>query len=122
MIKQILIVDDDPDVLFLLTCFLTELGPDFQLTSCSSGLEALTLSQAKSFDLTISDYDMPGLNGLQLASAMKERQPDLKFILVTGRGGGGLAEEAPDFPLIGFIAKPFTPDLVWKVVRAVLAN
>ncbi len=122
MIKQVLIVDDDPDVLFLLTRFLAELGSDFQLTSCNSGQEALALSQTKSFDLAISDYDMPGLNGLQLANALKERQPDLKFILVTGRGGATLVTEVSDFPLIGFIAKPFTPDLVRKVVRAVLAN
>lgn len=122
MIKQVLIVDDDPDVLFLLTRFLADLGSDFQLTGCNSGQEALALSQTKSFDLAISDYDMPGLNGIQLASALKEQQPDLKFILVTGRGGATLATEASHFPLIGFIAKPFTPDLVRKVVRAVLAN
>lgn len=122
MIKQILIVDDDPAVLFFLTQCLAELGPEFQLTSCHSGQEALTLSETKLFDLVLSDYTMPGLNGLQLANALRERQPELKFILLTGRGEEVLNHKKSDVYLNGFIHKPFTPDLVWKVVRTAIAN
>lgn len=122
MIKRILIVDDDPDVLFLLTRCLAELGPEFQLTSCSSGPEALALSQAKSFDLVISDYVMPELDGLQLASTLRERQPGLKFILVTGQGQQVLAHKAPGLHLDGLICKPFTLDRVWQMVRTVMAT
>lgn len=122
MIKRVLMVDDDPTILFLLTQYLAQFEPEFQLTGCSSASEAMVLSQTQTFDLLITDYLMPGLNGLQLVSALRERQPELKFILVTGLMEEVPADELSAIPLIGFIPKPFTLDLVSKVVRAVIAN
>lgn len=122
MIKQVLMVDDDPVGLFLLTRCLAQLGPEFQLAGCNSGQEALALSQTRSFDLVITDYMMPGLNGLQLAHLLKERQPDLKIILATGFIEEVPADQLAALSLIGFIPKPFSSYLVGKVVHAVLAH
>ncbi|HRV90647.1 MAG TPA: response regulator [Anaerolineae bacterium] len=120
MIRRILIVDDDPDILLLLTRSLTLVGPDYQLEVCQSGTEALTLGQIRPFDLVISDYSMDDLNGLQLASKLKERQPELKVILMSGNGYAGLAQKTAEAGLNGFISKPFKLAKVFETVRAVL--
>ena len=120
MITRILIVDDDPDILLLLTRSLTLVGPDYQLEVCQSGTEALTLGQIRPFDLVISDYSMDDLNGLQLASKLKERQPELKVILMSGNGYAGLAQKTAEAGLNGFISKPFKLAKVFETVRAVL--
>ena len=120
MIRRILIVDDDPDILLLLTRSLTLVGPDYQLEVCQSRTEALTLGQIRHFDLVISDYSMDDLNGLQLASKLKERQPELKVILMSGNGYAGLAQKTAEAGLNGFISKPFKLAKVFETVRAVL--
>ena len=120
MIRRILIVDDDPDILLLLTRSLTLVGPDYQLEVCQSGTEALTLGQIRPFDLVISDYSMNDLNGLQLASKLKERLPGLKVILMSGNEYAGLAQKTAEAGLNGFISKPFKLAKVFETVRAVL--
>ena len=120
MIRRILIVDHDPDILLLLTRSVTLVGPDYQLEVCQSGTEALTLGQIRPFDLVISDYSMDDLNGLQLASKLKERQPELKVILMSGNGYAGLAQKTAEAGLNGFISKPFKLAKVFETVRAVL--
>ena len=120
MIRRILIVDDDPDILLLLTRSLTLVGPDYQLEVCQSGTEALTLGQIRPFDLVISDYSMDDLNGLQLASKLKERQPGLKFILMSGGDEVSMSQKVAEAGLSSFIKKPFTMATVRETVRTVL--
>ena len=120
MIKRILIVDDNPDILLVLTQYLSLLGPDYQLEVCHSGIEALALERIRSFDLVISDYIMHQLDGLQLAYQLKEQQPDLKFILMSGDNKVMFTQKATEVKLSGFIHKPFTLAMVHETVRAVL--
>jgi len=122
MIKRILIVDDDPNILFLLTQYLAQLGPDYQVEACSSGSEALALSRVRLFDLVISDYNMAGLNVLQLAQTLRERQPELKFILMSGHDEALLIQKVAELGLSGFIAKPFTMASFYAAVRSALES
>ncbi|MCB0210550.1 MAG: response regulator [Anaerolineae bacterium] len=120
MIKRILLVDDNPDILSLLTRYLAHLRPDCQLEVCHSGVEVLSLDQIRPFDLVISDYIMNHLDGLQLARTLKERQPDVKFILMSGNDRVTMAQKAIEAGLSGFISKPFTLKTVEEAVSTVL--
>lgn len=120
MIKRILVVDDNPDILLVLTEYLTMVGPDYQLEVCHSGAEALTLGQIRPFDLVISDYIMGNLDGMQLASKLKERQPGLKFILMSGGDEVSMSQKVAEAGLSSFIKKPFTMATVRETVRTVL--
>ncbi|MCB0166178.1 MAG: response regulator [Anaerolineae bacterium] len=120
MIKRILIVDDNPDILLVLTKYLALIGPDFQFEVSESGTEALTLGQIRPFDLVISDYVMGDLDGLQLASKLRQRQPGLKFILMSGGDEGSLAQKAAEAGLNSFIKKPFTLATVQETIRTVM--
>jgi len=70
MSEKILIVDDEPDMLKLLSMILREKTP-YEITTTNNPLEALELAKKGSFDLVISDLKMPGLDGLELIEAVK---------------------------------------------------
>ncbi len=122
MIKRILIVDDNPDILFIVTMYLGQLGPNYQVETCTSGPEALAAGQIRPFDLVISDYELPDFNGLELARALSGRQPGLKLILMSGGGLGPESSKAAEWGVSAFIAKPFTVEKMLAAVRGALEN
>ncbi|MCB9079782.1 MAG: response regulator [Anaerolineaceae bacterium] len=119
MIKRILLVDDNPAILSLLIRYLSQLQPNYQLEICHSGVEALSLDQIRPFDLVISDYIMDHLDGLQLARHLKQRQPDVKFILMSGDDKTVMAQKATEAGLSGFISKPFTLETIQEAMNTV---
>jgi PAS domain S-box-containing protein len=93
---RVLHVDDDPDFLDLSSTMLARQDDRLDVVTESAavdGLERLT-DDATSFDCVVSDYQMPELNGLELLEAVRERDPDLPFILFTGEGSESLASDA----------------------------
>ncbi len=82
--KQILLIDDEPDIVSLGEQILSELG--YQVTGSADPKEALEIFQQKSnkFDLVITDITMPGLTGDQLAEAMRKIRPHLPILFCTG--------------------------------------
>ncbi|HMQ56465.1 MAG TPA: response regulator [Anaerolineae bacterium] len=115
MIKRILIVDDEPMILFLLTRYLARLGSEFHVTTCDSGEEALALDADRPFDLIMSDCDMPGMTGRDLAQTLALRRSDVKLVLMSGG-------DDPALPGSHFLPKPFNPDEAWTAIRLALAT
>ncbi|MDG6256860.1 MAG: PAS domain S-box protein [Methanomicrobiaceae archaeon] len=119
---SILLVDDEPILLTVAKAFL-EKYEDLQCDTCASGPEALDRIPAASYAAVISDFEMPGMNGIDLLKAIRERYPDLPFILFTGRGREEVAIEAlnhgADYYVQkgGDISAQFT-DLAHKIRRA----
>ncbi|MFN3476976.1 MAG: response regulator [Candidatus Methylomirabilales bacterium] len=79
---RILLVDDEEEILRLLTRCLRRQG--YQVTTATSSHQALALLQEAAFDVAIVDYMMPGMNGLELAGHGQRRQPALKILMLTG--------------------------------------
>jgi len=81
---RVLVVDDQEIINELLA---EHLKSDGHVTACAqNGQEALELFRTESFDLVITDQSMPGMNGVQLAGAIKECSPKTRVILLTGFG------------------------------------
>jgi CheY-like chemotaxis protein len=80
--KQILVVDDEPMVLDAVRMALIFYG--YAVETASSGAEALENLPGVSFDLVITDFNMPGMTGAVLAKEIKKRHPVLPIILLTG--------------------------------------
>jgi DNA-binding NtrC family response regulator len=78
---SILIVDDSSDNLSLLSDFLIE--KSYQITACTSGSEALEIIKNQSFELVISDYDMPNGNGLWLLEEIQKLGSSPKVIIMS---------------------------------------
>lgn len=81
MARVILVVDDEQNFLELLTRILGKRG--FEVKTALTGFEALRLLDKESFDLALLDIRMGPINGVQLLEKIKERQPDMKAIMMT---------------------------------------
>jgi signal transduction histidine kinase len=102
---SVLVVDDDAAVRHVAVEMLKDLG--CAVTEAPGGVEALILldGPARDVEVAIIDYAMPGMNGLQLARALRARQPILPLVLATG-----YAELGEDSATLfnGLLRKPFT--------------
>ncbi len=77
---QILLVDDEPNVLRSLSRILKK----YAITTFTSGEEALLLAKEQQFDLVISDFRMPGMDGVDFLCKFMRLQPDAIRIILTG--------------------------------------
>jgi CheY-like chemotaxis protein len=81
--QTVLLVEDQPDVRDTLAAILMEFG--FLVSTADTGRQALAqIENGLTFDVMIADFAMPGMNGLELAAAVRTRWPNLPVILITG--------------------------------------
>jgi DNA-binding NtrC family response regulator len=120
MKKRILIVDDEPNLAFLLAENLVDLGPDYEIEVCNSSADALSLNKAKPFDLVITDLMMPDINGLALTKYLFQQQPGIKLILITAYGNEDIAMKAQKLGVSSYITKPFEMEDMLEAVQSVL--
>jgi CheY-like chemotaxis protein/predicted regulator of Ras-like GTPase activity (Roadblock/LC7/MglB family) len=119
--KRILIVDDDPDLLFLVAHGIKNLGPDYQVSTASSGNSALEHVQKHRFDLVVTDYMMPEMTGIDLVREVRQTSPNICFILMTAHHESAqMKEKIGDLKLAAFVGKPFTMPELLKVIQQVL--
>ena len=117
---RILIVDDDPNLLRLLSLRLKSEGYD--VTEAASGEKALALLHAAPPALLITDLQMGGMDGMALFSAAQRDYPTLPVIILTAHGTIPHAVEATRRGVFGFLTKPFEArDLMREVERALEA-
>ena len=112
----VLLVDDEPAVLFTLSEVMSERG--HRVTTARSGEEALTkLDEA---DAVVTDLSMPGMDGLELMEKIVARDPSLPVILLTAHGSERVAVAAMKQGAYDYIAKPFDIDEVAVVIGRAL--
>ena len=79
---RLLLVDDNKDGLLVRKALLEEQG--FLITTAMNGEEAVEALSKEKFDLVITDFKMPRMNGIELIRSIRPRQPDLSIILISG--------------------------------------
>jgi len=111
---RILLVDDDVLVSMNTANMLTDLGHD--VLEAYSGVHALRMIESEgTFDAVVTDYAMPGMNGLELALKLQARDPEVRVILATGYAE--LPTNAPvDFPRL---SKPYTQEELAEALERV---
>lgn len=115
--ESILIVDDEPDVLDLCQHILTAEG--YQVEIVHTGYDALERVSQKSFDLLLTDIRMPGIGGLETAQAVKEINPGIICVTMTGYSTMTTAIEALRLGVDEFVIKPFSPaELSMSIAKA----
>ena len=102
---HLLVVDDDADMLRLLTMRLTAAG--YHVTAVTSAEAALTQIQLKRPQLVLSDVQLPGMDGLALFDDIRARHPSLPVILLTAHGTIPDAVEATERGVFTYLTKPF---------------
>jgi putative nucleotidyltransferase with HDIG domain len=116
--EKILVVDDEHMIRNLCSHILTD--EKYQVTTVSSGAEALEELERSPIDLLITDIKMPGMDGLDLFERVKGLNKEIVTIFITGHGTLDMAIESLMRGVDGFVLKPFTQEeLVSTVERAV---
>lgn len=110
----ILLVDDDPLVLAVLKAVLTHHG--YNVVSARDPLKALKTAQHTAFDILITDFQMPGMNGFALAKRLVAQRPFLPVLLISGSA----ADELPLCEIRenqwNFLSKPIDRALLLRII------
>jgi len=113
-----IVVDDESSVCEAVQAILELEG--IEVTTFTDSISAANDIQKKSYDLIISDFKMPNMNGLELYEAIKDASPDSIFIIITAFGTIPQAVDAVKKGIYDYIPKPFTPDEVRIPLRRAL--
>lgn len=114
---HLLVVDDDADMLRLLTMRLTAAG--YRVSTAKSAEEALTQLDIERPQLVLSDVRLPGMDGLALFDEIRIRHPSLPVILLTAHGTIPDAVEATERGVFTYLTKPFDgKSLLDKIAQA----
>jgi CheY-like chemotaxis protein len=114
--KTILVVDDDAAILALTSGFLTE---NYNVLTAVNGKEALQLMKEYKgeLDLLLSDFEMPGMSGIELATQLATERPQLKILLMSGFPGGTLVLNEGWH----FMPKPFVPSQMRLLIQGLIS-
>lgn len=118
----VLLVDDEPSVVVAMTRFLERLG--FAVLAAGSGPEALTLvvRHAGPLWLVVTDVDMPGMSGGELARALGARYPETPVLFISGRPvPRDLSDTVTGRPA-AFLAKPFALEVLRAAITALAGD
>lgn len=117
--ELILLVDDEYEVREVLSRFLESFG--YRVESCPGGSDALMKLEGNAdFQLVITDYAMPKMNGVTLAENIHSTLPDLPILLCTGFGSNIPMEKAGSSGIIKIIEKPVNREELVRAVRSAL--
>lgn len=118
---RILVVDDEESLLLLIQSVLALEG--FAVDAVGSAEEALEGIASAHYDLVITDNNMPGMHGLELATELGKSHPDLPVILMTAYGSINMSMRAHSLGVSGYLLKPFDDiDVIVQEVRRVLGR
>ena len=114
---NILLVDDDRNLVTTLSHGLRKaMGKAISVEFCFSGSETLSRLATQRFDVVISDFNMPGMSGLELLNQIRQDHREMILVLITAYGTDALEEEVHRLG-IGYITKPFEPSRLVQIIH-----
>ena len=117
MIKRVLIVDDDVEMLVSLKDGLSRFEETFSVVTALDGLMATQELKRIEVSLVVTDLKMPNLDGFSLLSHIMEHYPEIPVLIITGYSTPEMERMARDGGAVGYIAKPFTiEELARKII------
>lgn len=102
---RILHVDDNKDELELIRTIIERLDGNIELLTVNSGVSALETLTNEAVDCVISDYRMPGMDGLELLQLLRKRDEGLPVVILTSEGDEGVRQRAIDMGADGYFRK-----------------
>jgi YesN/AraC family two-component response regulator len=120
-LRQVLIVDDEITITWLLRESLEQF-PNCQIWTASRTEDALALCETTSFDLILTDYKMPGMDGLTLAEALRRLQPHAAIVLLTGYSSDDICQRASALGIQKVLNKPLRLATIRQTVSKIFTE
>jgi DNA-binding NtrC family response regulator len=117
---RLLLVDDEEDLVTFLAHRLRK--RDVEVTIALCGADALSAAVRDTFDVAIVDLKMPDIDGITVMEKLKERQPFLELVMLTGHGSHDSAWEAGRLQAFRYLLKPYEFDELLEVIRQAAAQ
>jgi len=106
---DILFVDDNEDILEQAKVFLKRENKKFRVDTTTSAEDAMKKMKRKDYDIIISDYKMPKINGLEFLTRVRGKEEDIPFIILTGYGGNEINKKVSEHGANHFLIKGMNP-------------
>ena len=116
--KDILLVDDDIDYLYLFGMFLKAEG--FEVTTVSDGFKALEVLRNNKIRIVVTDFNMPEMDGIELAVRVREQYSGTHVVLVTGKRLSEIVEAAAKAGIYEMFSKPVELQKFLAVIGSLL--
>jgi DNA-binding NtrC family response regulator len=119
--QSVLLIDDEADVLNALKKLLKRSLPSVQIVTAASGPEALDTLRNGRIDLIVTDYRMPGMDGLEFLQKANEIAPDIPRVMITAFPEPRLASDAANNAKVSLmVTKPFDYEYFVGVIASIL--
>jgi two-component system response regulator HydG len=115
---RVLVVDDAQDTVEVLSRNLASRG--IRVTAAASAMEAIGVLDSSPIDLVITDFHMPGVDGMDLTRYVRENRPDTEVVMITGYGSIGNAVTAMKAGAGEYLTKPFTDKELFDAIERAL--
>ena len=113
---RILVVDDEEAILYVFERYLSVAG--YRVSVADNGRDAVRIGEAGPFDLLITDFRMPGMNGVEVIHALRRRQPGLPALVISGN-----PIEAGTMPEgVRFLSKPVSMSDLLAIIPSLIAR
>ncbi|MGY5876184.1 MAG: PAS domain S-box protein, partial [Candidatus Thorarchaeota archaeon] len=122
MTISVLLVDDDSTTLEVAQAFLQREEPNLETTLINSAQFALETLKDSSFDIVVSDYQMPGMDGLELLQHVREFDTRIPFIMWTGRGREEVAISALNLGATHYVKKEGPPSIHYAELAHIIRS
>jgi two-component system chemotaxis response regulator CheY len=121
-VQRILIVEDSPTMRALLVAALEALDRPVKVTEVASGFEALRELPRESYDLILTDINMPDINGLELVSFVKNTPAfrSIPLVIVSTEGSERDREKGMRLGADAYLVKPFAPEALQQIANDLL--
>jgi DNA-binding NtrC family response regulator len=116
MTERVLLVDDEEEYLEIMSERMR--ARDIDVTTSTSAREALDMIATGSFDAVIMDFMMPEMNGIEALKAIKEKNPEMQIILLTGHATIEKTVEAMKAGAMDLIEKPADLDALSEKIKS----
>lgn len=117
---KILVVDDSTTMVRIIKNSIERLG--HSVVTAGDGAEALVEFNKQKFDIIVTDWNMPTMNGLELVQRIRSVDKDIPIIMITTEGGKASVITALRAGVNNYIVKPFTPQILKEKLSAVIGE
>ncbi|UCF06259.1 MAG: response regulator [bacterium] len=118
--QKVLVIDDEPVVIWSCDRILTRAG--IAVEGATSGQDGLLLAGTSRYDAMLLDLNMPDMHGMEVLRRIKQTNPEIIVIIITGFASVETAVEALKLGVFDYVSKPFTPNELASTVQRALAQ